>query len=308
MFSHIPFVYPSNEEIHQEIQPSFNAVKATKSVEVHAPDNIVNDPPCNDATIGDVPNSTNIFDDPPPKFLSDANGPSPVAEDNLFEEILFRERNEITPRPEYELEGHQETPTQEALHDDNKSKGDVDQKSESSTLDTRSSDENIVELFALLELRDNFAIANSKVDKVIQQVAGLDTKLDLVIKSLFEIKAVVPSEHDRANQLDQIISLFLRHTLEEVNSAQHFVDTPNHNFDEMLIILDETFSHLKAQAPTVEVYGSLSKKPDEIPEEPLLPPPSNIFITQYGLQIMSSISYQADQSKDKGKKIATDFK
>lgn len=36
--------------------------------------------------------------------------------------------------------------------------------------------------------------------------------------------------------------------------------TPNHKFDEMLIILEKTFAHPKAQAPTVEAYDSLSKK------------------------------------------------
>ena len=57
-------------------------------------------------------------------------------------------------------------------------------------------------LFTLLELRDNIATTNSKVDKVIQQVAGLESKLDLVLKSLSEIKDFAQFELDRANQLD----------------------------------------------------------------------------------------------------------
>lgn len=43
--SRIPFVYPSNEEIHQELQPFINAVKEIHSSEVYAPDIVVNDPP-----------------------------------------------------------------------------------------------------------------------------------------------------------------------------------------------------------------------------------------------------------------------
>lgn len=43
--SRIPFVYLSNEEIHQDLQPSFDVVKAIKSLELHVPDDIVNDPP-----------------------------------------------------------------------------------------------------------------------------------------------------------------------------------------------------------------------------------------------------------------------
>lgn len=38
------------------------------------------------------------------------------------------------------------------------------------------------------------------------------------------------------------------------------MDTPNHKFDEMLLILDKTFDHLKAQASTVEAYDSFSKQ------------------------------------------------
>lgn len=45
-----------------------------------------------------------------------------------------------------------------------------------------------------------------------------------------------------------------------IRSAQHFVDIPNHKFDEMLIFLDGIFDHLRAQAPTSSAYDSLSKQ------------------------------------------------
>ena len=51
--------------------------------------------------------------------------------------------------------------------------------------------------------------------------------------------------------------------------------------------------------------GSPTRKPDEIPKEPLIPPPSDIFITKSGYQIISSISSQGVKSKDNGKRIAT---
>lgn len=48
--------------------------------------------------------------------------------------------------------------------------------------------------------------------------------------------------------------------LKFVHVAQHHMDVPNYNFVEMLIILEEAFAHLKAQAPTTKAYDSLSKK------------------------------------------------
>lgn len=38
------------------------------------------------------------------------------------------------------------------------------------------------------------------------------------------------------------------------------MDTSNHKFDEMLIILDETFNHLKAQSLIANAYDLPSKK------------------------------------------------
>lgn len=45
-----------------------------------------------------------------------------------------------------------------------------------------------------------------------------------------------------------------------IRSAEHIVDTPNHKFDEMLIIQYETFDHLKAQDPTAAAYDLISKQ------------------------------------------------
>lgn len=44
-----------------------------------------------------------------------------------------------------------------------------------------------------------------------------------------------------------------------IRDIWNIVDVPNNNFDKMLVIIDETFAHLKAQAPTAEAYDSLSK-------------------------------------------------
>lgn len=50
--------------------------------------------------------------------------------------------------------------------------------------------------------------------------------------------------------------------------------------------------------------GSWIKKPGELLEEPLIPPHSELFITQSSQQIISSISTPIDPIKDKGKMIA----
>ncbi|CAI9286875.1 unnamed protein product [Lactuca saligna] len=75
-----------------------------------------------------------------------------------------------------------------------------DNKSESSTSDTNSSDENIVDLLVMLEIRDNMARAISKFDslhKIVPQlkskldskVSSLDSKHELILKSPVEIKS-----------------------------------------------------------------------------------------------------------------------
>lgn len=125
--------------------------------------------------------------------------------------------NEVVRPPETSRRDHQASPTHKTPHDDDKCKDD-DQDSKSSTSDTGSSDENIVDPFALLKLWDNVATVNSRIDKVIKDVSGIESKLDLALKSLSEIKANAPYELDQANRLDQIILLRLSHTLEDEKS------------------------------------------------------------------------------------------
>lgn len=52
--------------------------------------------------------------------------------------------------------------------------------------------------------------------------------------------------------------------------------------------------------------GSPIIKPDEIPDDSLLPPPFEFFVTELGKQIISSISSQINLSTDKGKLIFID--
>ncbi|CAI9278181.1 unnamed protein product [Lactuca saligna] len=132
------------------------------------------------AAKGDVPEPNNILDDSPPKFVNVADVSSLVANDEnpssskacfhfglsssleASDENNDLELNDVPPPPpKNSLEGHQYTPSQEAPQDDHKSIDGDDQKSESSTSDTRSSNENITDPFAILELRDNIVEANS---------------------------------------------------------------------------------------------------------------------------------------------------
>ncbi|CAH1421113.1 unnamed protein product [Lactuca virosa] len=52
--------------------------------------------------------------------------------------------------------------------------------------------------------------------------------------------------------------------------------------------------------------GSPSRKPDDLPKEPLIPPPSELFITESDQQIISSFYGMSKTPQDKGKKIPTD--
>ena len=54
---------------------------------------------------------------------------------------------------------------------------------------------------------------DSKFD---QKVSSLHSKLDVILKSLLEIKQAGPSEAEREYKLDQLISLRFKHTQEEV--------------------------------------------------------------------------------------------
>ena len=38
----------------------------------------------------------------------------------------------------------------------------------------------------------------------------------------------------------------------------HIVDVSNHKFDEMILILEDLFAHLKSQAPTTVAYDTLT--------------------------------------------------
>ncbi|CAI9267846.1 unnamed protein product [Lactuca saligna] len=89
--------------------------------------------------------------------------------------------------------------------------------SNDSISDTRSSHEQFVDPFALLELYGNVEEVNSKVDNVNTKVKSREFEIDLVIKSLSEIKSATLSKLDRANQFDQPIFLQLKRTLEEAN-------------------------------------------------------------------------------------------
>lgn len=110
-------------------------------------------------------------------------------------------------------------------HDDAKNEDFKQPKSSSS--DTGSSGKNIANPFSILELRDNVASTITKVDslnkkvagldsKIDQKVSSLDSKLDLILKSVSKIQAIAFSKLDCANQLDQLISCHLKHTIEEV--------------------------------------------------------------------------------------------
>lgn len=82
-----------------------------------------------------------------------------------------------------------------------------------------SSSEQIADPFSLLELQDKVDKVNSKIDNVNTKVGALDSRIDLMINSLSKIKYVPPSKLDRANQLDQLISLRLKHTLQEAEQT-----------------------------------------------------------------------------------------
>lgn len=57
------------------------------------------------------------------------------------------------------------------------------------------------------------------------------------------------------------MNMFMQEVLIKViRSGQHFVDTPNNKFDDPLIIMEETFGCLKAQAPTVDSFDKLFKQ------------------------------------------------
>ena len=61
-------------------------------------------------------------------------------------------------------------------------------------------------------------------------MSGIDTKLDEILLSLSEVKKPRPSDEERTQELDQLISLPLKHTIEEVekkhnSSLDHYLET-----------------------------------------------------------------------------------
>ncbi|CAI9263876.1 unnamed protein product [Lactuca saligna] len=296
-------------------------------------------------TIGDVPDSTNVSDDPPPTFTIEETT-KPTFEEDLSDDLIFKDDSTIVgvissltslnmlqnpsySKPFYDFGLSSPFEESQEEHDEANKK-----------FSPRVSLESDQDPLALLELRYNVASAISKVDSLDKKVAGLDSmidkkltslnfKLELILKSLSKMQATTPSELDRANHLDQLISLRLKQTIEEVqykcndsldhhistttimlkinddminatnelirkNHVRHekeiqrlekeihkkdamnmimqevlikliratwnIVDVRNNKFDEMLVILDETFSYLKAQAFTNETYDSLTKQ------------------------------------------------
>lgn len=71
----------------------------------------------------------------------------------------------------------------------------------------------------------------TQLDSILdEKVSGLDAKLNVILMSLYEIKQTGPLEAERADQVDRLISLHFKHTLEEVEkkyntSLHHYIDT-----------------------------------------------------------------------------------
>lgn len=57
---------------------------------------------------------------------------------------------------------------------------------------------------------------NAKLDA---KVSGLDSKLDAILLSLFEATKSGPTNVEKEAQLDQLISLRIKHTIEEVEQS-----------------------------------------------------------------------------------------
>lgn len=54
----------------------------------------MNDPPQDNVVdIGDIPEPTNILDNPPPRFVSVVDVSSPISDDEVSEEILFEDES-----------------------------------------------------------------------------------------------------------------------------------------------------------------------------------------------------------------------
>lgn len=177
--SHLPFTLPSNEETVQELQPFIKSLDKTPSTKVPITENIGNDPLTFTSTkvlepnvkddLSDVimfkddntsvgviliPTTFNLLQKPSsskPQYDLDLSS----AFEEIEEENLHRHSS---PPPESTLKGEQYDKAQDTAVNDSKTNEQNDDdnedelKSESSSLNTRSSVENIVDPFSLLEL------------------------------------------------------------------------------------------------------------------------------------------------------------
>lgn len=111
---------------------------------------------------------------------------------------------------------------------------DDEEKSKSeSTLDIGSSDE-IVVPFALLDVQEKTDKVDAKVNVNAHAIA-LNSKLDLALKSLSEIKSSAPAQQGREKQLDQLSSLRLKYIMEELEKKYN--ENLDHHISTTTIIL-----------------------------------------------------------------------
>ncbi|CAI9277365.1 unnamed protein product [Lactuca saligna] len=157
------------------------------------------------ATKEDVPDYTNVSDDLPPTSVTKSSSSKPCFDFSLSscsKESVEEENHEgnklsSTP-PEATLEGDQGNQTQCDLIDDSNPK----------------------------ELNNDEDNHHKKFKSSASDITSLDSKIELVLKSLSDIKVIAPSELNRANQLYQLISFLLKNTLEEV--GEHYKDKLDH--------------------------------------------------------------------------------
>lgn len=71
--------------------------------------------------------------------------------------------------------------------------------------------------------------------KINAKVFSLDTKLDAILLSLFEVKKSGPSDEERKDQLDQLIFVRLKHTVAVVE--QKYNSSLNHHIDTITTML-----------------------------------------------------------------------
>ena len=241
--SNIPFVAPSDEVIYQEFA----------SGETHQDTVISDEPP--DSTHHEAlhpdPNEEHstefMFDDDsasvatPPVFSSFHALQKPSSSRPIYDFVLlstsldlvdeeFHIDNQvqntlggaIKSNPPKQTIEKNHTPLEPLINKSGKKS-----KSQSSTSDNEASAKNLVDPFFVLELRDKISAIISKVEfldklfamldsKIDAKVSSLETKPDAILQSLSEVKKVGPTDAEMVEQLDQLISMRFKHTLEEV--------------------------------------------------------------------------------------------